>query len=281
MSVDSRAHVVALETAEIAALADVYRGAGDDLAARAGLRVENLDGATLLAATRVDVLALNRVVGIGLDGRPGDGPLGTMLETMRRVGSPRFFIPVAPLDANRDLPPRLEALGIRHYNNWMRLSRTLADVPDMPVTDLRVRRARPDDAAVFGEIVATAFSYPPDIALLASRRLGHPNWTHYLALDNGTPVATAAMYVCGDAAWFGFAATAAAARRRGAQSALVARRLIDAAEAGCRWVSVETAEDTIDRDAPSFRNLRRLGFEVVYRRPNHLWVASTGTAAPA
>jgi ribosomal protein S18 acetylase RimI-like enzyme len=46
----------------------------------------------------------------------------------------------------------------------------------------------------------------------------------------------------------------------------------DAADAGCRWVSVETAEDTVTKDAPSFRNLRRLGFEVAYRRPNYLWV---------
>ena len=38
------------------------------------------------------------------------------------------------------------------------------------------------------------------------------------------------------------------------------------------WVSAETAEDTITRDAPSFRNLRRLGFEVAYRRPNYIWL---------
>jgi ribosomal protein S18 acetylase RimI-like enzyme len=79
------------------------------------------------------------------------------------------------------------------------------------------------------------------------------------------------MYVTGKAAWFGFAATDAAHRRRGAQQALIVRRLKDAASAGCRWVSVETAEDTVTRDAPSFRNLRRLGFEVAYRRPNYLW----------
>ena len=30
---------------------------------------------------------------------------------------------------------------------------------------------------------------------------------------------------------------------------------------------------TVTRDAPSFRNLRRLGFEVAYRRPNYLWTA--------
>ena len=52
---------------------------------------------------------------------------------------------------------------------------------------------------------------------------------------------------------------------------LVRRRLADAAALGCRSVSIETAEDTIARDAPSFRNLRRLGFEVAYARANYLW----------
>jgi hypothetical protein len=51
----------------------------------------------------------------------------------------------------------------------------------------------------------------------------------------------------------------------------VRRRLADAGAAGCRWVSVETAEQTATRDAPSFRNLTRFGFEVAYRRPNYLW----------
>lgn len=79
------------------------------------------------------------------------------------------------------------------------------------------------------------------------------------------------MYVSGEAAWFGFAATDAAHRRRGAQQGAIVRRLEDAAKAGCTWVSVETAEDTVTKDAPSFRNLRRLGFEVAYTRPNYLW----------
>jgi ribosomal protein S18 acetylase RimI-like enzyme len=81
------------------------------------------------------------------------------------------------------------------------------------------------------------------------------------------------MYVSDRAVWFGFAATDAAYRNRGAQRALVLRRLHDAAAMGCSWVSVETAEDTAVRDAPSFRNLRRLGFDVAYTRPNHLWPA--------
>ena len=33
---------------------------------------------------------------------------------------------------------------------------------------------------------------------------------------------------------------------------------------------VETSEPTDDDPAPSYRNMRRLGFRVAYRRPNYL-----------
>jgi hypothetical protein len=52
---------------------------------------------------------------------------------------------------------------------------------------------------------------------------------------------------------------------------LLARRIADAKTLGVKRLVVETAEDTTDRRAPSFHNLRRLGFELAYVRPNYLW----------
>jgi len=84
------------------------------------------------------------------------------------------------------------------------------------------------------------------------------------------PIAGGALYVMGDVAWLGLAGTVASARRRGAQSALIRHRVNSAYALGCRWVVVETAEDTPERPAPSFHNLRRLGFNVAYPRSNYL-----------
>lgn len=128
-----------------------------------------------------------------------------------------------------------------------------------------------EHGGAFNRIVAEAFGYPPAAASLTGCAIGRPGWRHYLAYLEGTAIAGAAMFIAGEAAWFGFAGTAADWRGRGAQTALVVRRLRAAAAAGCRWVSVETAEQTPEREAPSFRNLRRLGFSVVYTRPNYLW----------
>jgi hypothetical protein len=270
--------IVALEQAEIQALADLYHAAGPSVVADCGLSVREVGDAVLIAAIRFDVLALNRLVGLGLRSSPSDTALADAMTAIEQTGSPRCFVQVAPTGASDGLGVRLERLGLRQYNNWMRLWRSLDDLPrasESSATSLDVRRIGSAHADVFGSLVATAFDYPPALAPITSQTIGRPHWHHYLAFEDDTPIASAAMYVAGSAAWFGLAATDVAYRRRGAQHALIVRRLQDAADAGCKWVSVETAEDTVTRDAPSFRNLRRLGFEVAYTRPNYLWVKTT------
>ena len=263
--------VVALERAEIDAFTDLYRAASPEVAEAAGLAVSTVGDVVVLAASRIDVLALNRALGLGLTAPVSDRLLNDLLSLLAAGRSPRFFIPVAPINGHAKLQDALASNGVRHYNNWVRLSRTVSGIPDDAATNLEVRQIDRRSAGIFGEIVATAFGYPPSVAALPGQAVGRPGWRHYLAYASGTPIASAAMYVSGETAWFGFAATDAPHRKRGAQRALVIRRLADAAALGCSHVSVETAEDGVVKDAPSFRNLRRLGFEIVYTRPNYLW----------
>jgi ribosomal protein S18 acetylase RimI-like enzyme len=262
-----------LEMVEIDAFTDLYRAAPADTATAIGLSVAAIDDAQVLAVNTVDVLAMNRVVGLAMQGESSEEHLSRVVDAVVATRSPRFFFQIAPLAGHEALCARLETRGLRHYNNWMRLHRELTDLEALPAQspDIDVRRIGPEQADVFGRIVAAAFGYPAPLAPLTGQVVGRPRWHHYLAYEEETPIAAAAMYLNDAAAWFGFAATDAAHRRRGGQRALVLRRLRDAAAAGCRWVSIETAEDTVTRDAPSFRNLRRLGFEVAYRRPNYLW----------
>ncbi len=263
--------IVALEQAELDAFTDLYHAADAQVIDTAGLSVATTSGAVVLAANRVDILALNRALGLGVKGLVSSAALAELHDLLVKCGSPRFFVPLAPLHGHDDLARALAGRGIGHYNNWIRLSRGLADLPTPAPTDLQVRRIDRGSADAFGAIVATAFGYPPGVSALAGQAVGRPGWRHYMAYDGETPVATGALYLAGEVAWFGFAATDAAHRKRGAQQALVVRRLRDAADAGCSRVSVETAEDSVVKDAPSFRNLKRLGFEIAYTRPNHLW----------
>lgn len=269
----SQNHVAALELAEVAAITDLYASADATTISECGLSMVALPSGIVTAASRFDVLALNRVVGLGLRDPVTDDTLAQCVAECARATSPRFFLPVAPLPGHEHLAGLLEGAGCRHYNNWVRLQRLLIDLPPAQETDLTVHEIGPGEKDTFGRIVAAAFGYPPALAPLPAQTIGRPHWHHYLAYDGATAIATAAMYLTKDSAWFGFAATDAEHRKRGAQRALVLRRLGDAAAAGCRSVSVETAEDNVHKDAPSFRNLKRLGFDVAYLRPNYLWTA--------
>ena len=179
--------IVALELAEIEALTDLYRAAPAGVVTDCGLSVKEIGDAVLIAASRFDVLALNRLVGLGLRSSPSDEAIAEATTVIEQTGSPRCFVPVAPTGASDSLGARLEQLGLRRYNKWMRLRRSLDDLPRRPesaATSLEVRRISVD-------------------GLRLSARAG--------AIISPT---------------------------------------ID-----------QTAEDTVTRDAPSFRNLRRLGFE--------------------
>jgi GNAT superfamily N-acetyltransferase len=101
--------------------------------------------------------------------------------------------------------------------------------------------------------------------------IGGRSWKHYIAFDGDKPVTTGSVYFDGDTAWIGFAATEPAHRGRGGQAAVLAARINAANEHGCKWISVETAEETAEHDAPSYRNMLRYGFTLLYKRPNYVF----------
>jgi ribosomal protein S18 acetylase RimI-like enzyme len=84
-------------------------------------------------------------------------------------------------------------------------------------------------------------------------------------------VAVGGAFVHGDVAQLWGGATLPSHRRRGAQSALLAARLLDAKAAGCRMAVVETATEGPGERNQSFHNVRRVGFSPLYERPNWVW----------
>jgi GNAT superfamily N-acetyltransferase len=127
-------------------------------------------------------------------------------------------------------------------------------------------------------VLRGGFDLPDGFEPWVATLIGRKGWRHYMAFlggdsGQGEPVGTGSLYVKGEWASLGFAATLPQARGRGVQSALIVRRIREAAAVGCRWLSVETAEDKPGKPAPSFHNLTRLGFKLGYFRDNYLWEA--------
>lgn len=259
-----------LESCEIAAFEDFYRVAPADLAQDAGIGTHRRGRALVALAPEADVLALNRVVGLGLDGSVTRGDVAELVDLFDAAGSRRFFAQVAPGPHQAQVASLLLEQGFQSYNNWVKLYRGLDDLPAMP-TEGSIREIGQGEARVFGDSVATAFGWPPVIAELVARTVGGEGWRHYVALHDEKPIATGAFYVWEDFAWIDFAATVEQFRGLGAQQWLLRRRLADARALGCQGAVVEAAEPKPDKDAPSYRNLIRMGFEEMYRRPNYLF----------
>lgn len=269
-----------LELAEALALADIGRAADTDVAQLLGIAVQETRGAVALRVVEADVLALNRVLVLDLRPNHGGPVLADLIDWYREAGVRRFFIQPSPAVDGDEMERWMRSGRVMHYNNWMRLFRGVELCPPGHHS-LRIERIGPEKALVFAEIVTTAFGMPELVRPWLASAIGRSNWRHYLAFDGDTPVATAALHIAGETGWMGFASTVASHRGFGAQSALIARRIADARAEGCRWLSVETAEGLPERPVPSLRNLRRLGFQVAYTRPNYLWSVPPSPPAAA
>ena len=144
------------------------------------------------------------------------------------------------------------------------------DRPLQVASDLEIRVIGRELGAEFGRVVAEGFGLPPAVAPWVGELAGRPNWVCVMAFADATPVAAGAVYVNGEYAWLGFGATLASHRRRGAQNALLARRLGEAAARGVRVAVTETGERLPDKPSISYRNIVRAGFEEMYLRQNYM-----------
>jgi GNAT superfamily N-acetyltransferase len=214
-----------------------------------------------------NVLAKNRLIGFGLDAPDDDATLEALIGAIEAARPPRFMVQVAP--AASRLAEWLARRGFTHLNHWAKLQRRVAPLSDGN-REVEIAVVDATRAIAWATILEHAFGHGDASIPWQASTVGRPRWVHYLASLDGLPVGCAAMFVQGDTALFSFAATLEAHRGRGIQSALIARRMRDAGELGCAWAVVETAEDKPEKPAPSYRNLRRLGFELLYLRPN--WV---------
>lgn len=262
------ARVHAAEAVEAAAWRSLYEDLPADVVTGCGLDLVDLGPGVAGIASRVDALAFNRVHGPELAERLDDRALDRLIRRYREAGARRFFVQLCPGTPDL-LVRRLEARGFRLYNRWVKLWRGPEPPPEAS-TGLRLERIGPEGAEPFGAIVRSAFGWAEPVERWMAALVGRPGWRHYLAFDGDEPVAAGGLFLAEGWAWLGPAATLPGHRRRGAQQALLERRMRDALALGARAFSVETAEDRPDRPVASYRNLVRAGFELAYARPNYL-----------
>lgn len=263
---DSRRELAAVvELTEGAAYADLLRAAP----AEWGCVAEETAFGWLLMAPALDMLLFNRIVGCGIREPAPPAELHALLGRFRERGLRNFGVQLSPAAQPSDLSARLESEGLAVRDRWTKVRRG-PGTTSAPETTVTIEQIDPDRAATFAEVTTIGFGMPPQLRPWIGSTVGRPGWRHYLASLDGTPIAAAALFVAGTVGWLGVASTLPQARRHGAQGALFARRIADASEMGCAHIITETSEQTPTRPNPSFRNMLRAGFDVVYHRPNYM-----------
>ncbi len=210
---------------------------------------------------------MNLALGATAPGAVADGQLAAAVDWMSSHGVvPQ--VPVTPDTAETEPAERwLAANGFEPGYSWMKFVRD-PHPPRFRAPEVEVVELDSPEQEPFGMIVATGFGAPAWAASMFANIPGRPDWRCYVARIDGVAQACAAILIDGDIAEFGFAATLEPARGQGCQLALLHRRIVDAAEAGCRLLFVETGERVPGRPSGSYRNILRAGFQEAYLRPN-------------
>jgi GNAT superfamily N-acetyltransferase len=236
-----------------------------------GIKVFPVGGVYATMTSKIDVIAFNRVVGLGINKPIDDRIIDIILNKIETYKVERFFIQVHPEVYSDDIRKLLVSKNFYHYNNWVRLIRDNSPAKKTK-TNLNIKTIEVNESKASAQIVVNAFEWPEELVDWIAAPVGRKKWHHYMAFENNVPVATAAFYLGGEYAWFDFAATHPQHRGKGAQSALLAERIEDCRALGVKEMIVETAEQTTEKESPSYRNVLKSGFKEAYKRPNFLFV---------
>ena len=199
----------------------------------------------------------NRVHLCGADGgltRDGVMRLASLFD---EAGVGRFFVWLSPGPDIESVRAWLADAGLSRvpFVAYPTLARDAHAA--LPVeTDLVVRELSVGEAAgLAGRLDDAAW---PDYLQSA----GAPGYSHFAAFDRDRPVASAVLCVFEELGYLCMARTAEPARGRGAQRALIARRIEKARALDCRTL----ASETLSIVPISLGNLQKAGFQTAYEK---------------
>ncbi len=262
----SRRLAAVVEFGEANAWADLFRALPADLAKAWNARVDIIGSAIALVSREDHRTTYRRVIGLGLREPAGRDAVKRLVQLYRDAGISDFAVQLSPAAQPTGLHQWLSDEGLRVAGGEVKFIRSAESAPATN-TLLRIEQATGAEASEFARIAGDVLGLSALLRTGHAAVVGRNRWRHYIAYAGEKPVGTGALYVEDRVAWLGIDTTLPAYRGRGAQSALLARRIEDARALGCDRLTIETAEETPSCPNPSYRNILRAGFRRVYFRP--------------
>lgn len=227
-----------------------------------GIEIRRFERATAFVAKELPLSQFNRVIGVG----PPEMPFLEDIVAFGRQSPVDFTIEVLPGDLDDALSERLTAFGFRQRGFHAGFYGLPCASSDRVPTSVAVKHVRAvEEFEAFLEAHFEGYELPASRkeTILANMRPWRtfPEWHLYLAEVDGQTAAAAVLRIRDRLGYLASASTAPRFRRRGCQSALIRRRLEDAAEFGCDLVCSQAAFGST-----SHHNLERAGLRLAYTK---------------
>lgn len=259
--------VALLENTEAAYWQGIYRYRNQGLP-RAWI---SIGGGTATAFPGLDILAFNRVLGLGVHTRPTPQMLQAIIDWYGSLEVPRFMIPVAPEFLDGRTESLLLKAGFTPHNQWMKWSGTIPGPVQVPHIPFTVQEEGPELKDAFASLVCESFDWPKAAGIAMADTMGQSGYRHYMVWDKNRLAGGGALFSTPGMAVLMLACTHPDYRGSGIQQALIARRMNDAWHMGHRTIMSETGMDTPKHPNPSYRNMARMGMEEAYARTNYVY----------
>ena len=261
----------ALETIEAASVLAQHLAAPPEEAMRLGLHAERYGSATAILMRKSKNLMYNRLIAWGQASTATARQLDRFVALAHAHRAEAVGVPLGPCARPARLRDWLEQRGFECGHPGAKLWRNASPLPKRTSgRGISVRVARREDAATWVDVVAQVWRAFGSRRAWFEARARAPGWRHYLAWIDGEPVAAGALFVgtVGERTVDHLvdAVTLQNWRGRGAQSAIIRRRISDGVKLGCELFAVETAPPLPRMLVVSFRNLCRQGFQFAYLR---------------
>lgn len=222
----------------------------------------------MLTAVRIDTFpgfSLNRVVGMNKI----DSGFLDKFDDFYNGRTGKYALQIPPKLLNDEKIKLLNSRGFNYGNSWVTFYRDTTPVKTRG-TDLEIRQIGKEYSPQFAWMLNEVFAMPHETDDIIAPAVGEKEWVTFMAFDGDKPAGSASICILGETAYFSFANVLPEYRRRGIQNELVSKR-IDAARArGVKWIMVDTAEDKPEAPNPSYWNMLRHGFRLLYNRPNYV-----------
>lgn len=256
------------ETIEKAALLDLHEAATPEVVAGLGLSARQTGDVLLSSAARLppSAIVINRTLGI--EEPVDENLLQDIVASYREARVSRYFLQTTAGDA----AAKMQAAGLTEARAWQKfvLSAESLRSTGLPEhrSQLEVRAIDQAHGREFAEIVCNGFDLGEQAIPWLSLLPGRPNWHVLMSFERGRPAGVGTMFIQDEVAWFDWAATDPAYRRRGSQTAILVKRIKLALELGCEQMFTCTGVAVAGDPQHSYGNISRVGFRESYVRGN-------------